>query len=298
MDFVKMHGIGNDFICLDRFFFPQEEDYAVMAQWLCHRRTGVGADGLLIILPSQAADVRMRIFNQDGSEAEMCGNGLRCLARFVYDAGYVGQKAFRVETEAGIKDVSLESAGAPDNGLAPLVCIDMGEPSWQTSDIPVQSLGPTAVKETVNVGITEGQRIGQESTYTFTAVSMGNPHCVVFCEDIHTYSVKSSGGALEKASIFPNRTNVEFVTVHNRAEISIRVWERGVGETMACGTGACAAVVAAVLEGRTERSVLVHLPGGDLQVDWHEDNHVFMTGSASYVFRGELLSSDADQERP
>ncbi|MDR2736861.1 MAG: diaminopimelate epimerase [Gracilibacteraceae bacterium] len=286
MDFVKMHGAGNDFVCLDRFFFPQEEDYGALARRFCNRRTGVGADGLLVILPARGAAVRMRIFNQDGSEAEMCGNGLRCLARFVYEAGYVGQESFSVETLAGMKEVYLES---------PHVRVDMGEPNWQAADIPVQCLKPQAVRETVRVSFAADSGAEREETYTFTAVSMGNPHCVIFCRDVATFPVERVGAALETAAIFPRRTNVEFVTVSDRESISVRVWERGVGETMACGTGACAAAAAAAREGHTDRRVLVRLTGGELLVDWREDNHIMMTGPARYVFRGEVLTMDNGQ---
>ncbi|MCL1790851.1 MAG: diaminopimelate epimerase [Peptococcaceae bacterium] len=289
MDFVKMHGIGNDFICLDRFFSPREEDYAGLARRFCHRHTGVGADGLIVVLPSEVADVRMRIFNQDGSEAEMCGNGLRCLARMVYDAGYTGLQEFSVETPAGIKGVGIceserdHQSGEPGNQH--LIRVDMGEPEWRAVAIPVVCQNTEAVRETVRVALTADSGI---EVYTYSAVSMGNPHCVIFCPDVGAFPLERVGGALETATVFPNRTNVECVTVHDRESISIRVWERGVGETMACGTGACAAAVVAAREGHTDRRVLVHLLGGDLMVDWREDNRVLMTGPACYVFRGAV----------
>ncbi|MGI6450375.1 MAG: diaminopimelate epimerase [Desulfitobacteriia bacterium] len=276
MDFIKMHGLGNDFICLDHFLFPPEMDYAEMARRLCHRQFGIGADGLIAVLPSSQADAKMRIFNPDGSEPEMCGNGIRCFARYVYDAGYVPKEQMTVETLAGILTVKLEVEGKNVQG----VTVNMGEPCLDPAKIPVLAGSDIAVEKEIEAA---GCKL------SFTAVSMGNPHCVVFVQDFAQLDFEKLGPALENHSLFPKKTNVEFTKINNRQEITLKVWERGAGPTLACGTGACAAVVAAVLEGRTEREVTVHLPGGDLQIVWGENNQVLMTGPAVYVFRGRLI---------
>lgn len=276
MDFIKMHGLGNDFICLDHFLFTPRTDYPQIAQKLCHRQFGIGADGLLAILPSQNADARMRIFNPDGSEPEMCGNGIRCFARYVYDKGYVQKERLTVETLAGILTVELNVKEGEVQG----VTVNMGEPRLSPADIPVKADGEQAVKEKLEV-------CGY--TLIFTAVSMGNPHSVLFMDDLEKLEFDKLGPAIEKHSFFPNKTNVEFVRVDNPREITVKVWERGAGPTLACGTGACASVVAAVLEGRSEREVTVHLPGGDLSIVWGKNNDVLMTGPATYVFRAVLL---------
>ncbi|HHV63895.1 MAG TPA: diaminopimelate epimerase [Peptococcaceae bacterium] len=277
MDFIKMHGLGNDFICLDHFVFPSEMDYGELARRLCHRQFGIGADGLIVVLPSSQADARMRIFNPDGSEPEMCGNGIRCFARYIYDAGYVPKEELSVETLAGILTVKLKLEGKK----VQCVTVNMGEPCLDPAKIPVLTGSALAVEKEIEVA---GRKL------TFTGVSMGNPHCVVFVKDFAQLDFKTLGPALENHSLFPKKTNVEFTRVDNRREITVKVWERGAGPTLACGTGACAAVVAAVLEGRTEREVTVHLPGGDLQIVWGENNQVLMTGPAVYVFRGSLIN--------
>lgn len=276
MDFIKMHGLGNDFICLDHFLFPPDIDYAETARSLCHRQFGVGGDGLIVILSSAKADARMRIFNSDGSEAEMCGNGIRCFARYVYDVGYIKKNEITVETLAGILTVELNLT----DGEVTSVTVDMGEPCLDPRLIPVNIDGELVVEEEIEV-------FGRH--YTFTAVSMGNPHCVIFIKGFEDIDFEILGPKIEKHSLFPRKTNVEFVRVDNRQEISLKVWERGAGSTLACGTGACASVVASVLEGRTERQVTAHLPGGDLKIEWSESNHIFMTGPASYVFSGQML---------
>ena len=284
MDFVKMHGQGNDFVLLDRFSLQLEEEYGSLAQWLCDRHKGVGGDGLLVLLPSDKADVQMRIFNSDGSEPEMCGNGIRCLARFAYDAGYVPGPSFGIDTLAGIKYITLEAKedGEPD------IQVDMGEPILRPDQIPVKTPRAEAIGETLTV---RGQN-GQDVEVTFTAVSMGNPHCVIFSPLLDEAYVNTLGPVIETAPIFPKRTNVEFVRMDSRTEMTMRVWERGAGPTLACGTGACASVVAAVLEGRADRKVVVHLAGGDLLIDWNENNRVYMKGSATYVFRGTIIDKD------
>lgn len=276
MDFTKMHGLGNDFICLDHFLFPPEMDYPEIARRLCHRQLGVGGDGLIVILSSDQADARMRIFNPDGSEPEMCGNGIRCFARYIFDAGYIKKHTVTVETLAGILTVSLEIR----EGMVKGVTVNMGKPCFDPGKIPVMAGRDRAVQEEIEV-------CGRK--FSFTAVSMGNPHCVLFVRDFDSLDFGALGPAIEQHSLFPRKTNVEFVRVDNPREITLKVWERGAGPTLACGTGACASVAAAVLEGRTEREVTVHLPGGDLRIEWAGDNQIFMTGPATYVFRGTLF---------
>ncbi|RNC29473.1 MAG: Diaminopimelate epimerase [Candidatus Dichloromethanomonas elyunquensis] len=276
MDFIKMHGLGNDFICLDHFVFSPQADYAKMARSLCHRQFGVGGDGLIAILPSEKADARMRIFNPDGSEPEMCGNGIRCFARFLYDAGHVKKENFTAETLAGILKIQLNV----HNGYVQGVTVNMGEPCLVPEKIPVLAGSGLAVQEEIKVCT---QKL------IFTAVSMGNPHCVIFVKDFDSLDFTILGPEIEKHPLFPNKTNVEFVRIDHPGEITIKVWERGAGPTLACGTGACASVVAAALSRFSERKVNAHLPGGDLIIEWAEDNHVYMTGPAAYVFRGSLM---------
>jgi diaminopimelate epimerase len=271
LQFVKMHGLGNDFVLAESLGF---EDYADLARRVCHRRFGVGADGLIIVLPSDRADLRMRIFNPDGSEPEMCGNGIRCFARYAYEAGIVQQAEFTVETLAGIIKPLLVFKGEK----VAAVRVDMGEPRLERSQIPVNGEGSPVINEPLTI---EG------TSWQGTCVSMGNPHCVFFVSDVMQAPVTTVGPAVEHNPLFPRRTNVEFIEVLSPTELRMRVWERGAGETMACGTGACAATVAAVLTGRSERRVTVHLAAGDLQVEWSpDDNHVYMTGPAEEVFRG------------
>ena len=299
-----MHGLGNDFIVLDRFSEQSGEAYSELARKLCHRQFGIGADGLLVVLPSQEADVRMRIFNPDGSEPEMCGNGIRCLARYAYDQGYVSYNPMRIETLAGIltlqltiepqdsefgagtaaavpgKASALTNRAADVPGKVTGVRVDMGEPILRPAAIPVLADGEQVVAEKLTV---DGE------VFTFTAVSMGNPHCVIFVDDYAGLDFYRLGPLLEKHELFPRKTNVEFIKVEAPDELTMKVWERGAGPTLACGTGACASLVAAVLNSKTERRATVHLPGGDLLVEWGADNHVYMTGPATYVFRGEWL---------
>ncbi|KLU60516.1 diaminopimelate epimerase [Peptococcaceae bacterium CEB3] len=312
-----MHGLGNDFVLLDYFLTEPESDrdseYENLARKLCHRQFGVGGDGLLVVLPSERADARMRIFNPDGSEPEMCGNGIRCLARYVYERGYVRHNPVRVETLAGILSLGIklaqnnsevESAKAQStkvedakaqstkaentkvesikekNAKVESIRVDMGEPILDPEFIPVRSAGKRAIGESLEA---EGRE------FRFTAVSMGNPHCVIFGEDLSEKDFYHYGPLLEKHPLFPRKTNVEFITVHSRREMTMRVWERGAGPTLACGTGASASAVAAVLNDLIDREVTVHLPGGDLLIEWADDNHVYMTGPAAYAFRGVWL---------
>ncbi|AFM01636.1 diaminopimelate epimerase [Desulfitobacterium dehalogenans ATCC 51507] len=278
MEIVKMHGLGNDFVFIDHFVSAPAEtlDYPELSRKLCHRQFGVGGDGLIVVLPSEKADARMRIFNSDGSEPEMCGNGIRCFARYIYDQGHVTKNPLQVETLAGILTLHLTVEGDKVTGVR----VDMGEPILKPEQVPVLILGESVVGAKLSMD-------GQE--FEFTAVSMGNPHCVIFVEDYETLDFERMGPAIEKHPLFPRKTNVEFIIVNSTKELTMKVWERGSGPTLACGTGACASAVAAVLNGKTERSVTVHLPGGDLQIEWGEDNRVYMTGPAAYVFKGVLL---------
>ena len=277
MEFVKMHGLGNDFVFLDHFSVVADEDYSKLAKKLCHRRFGIGGDGLIVILPSKVADARMRIINSDGSEPEMCGNGIRCFARYVYDRGLViHHNPMRVETLAGVMTLKFNIQNDEVQGIQ----VDMGEPILRADLIPVLGQGEPVVGQFLEV-------LGE--TFQYTAVSMGNPHCIIFVEDFSALDFESVGPAIEKHPLFPRKTNVEFIQVNSPQEITMKVWERGAGPTLACGTGACASVVAAVLNAKIERAVTVHLPGGDLFIEWGPDNHVYMTGPATYVFKGEWL---------
>jgi diaminopimelate epimerase len=221
MDFIKMHGLGNDFICLDHFLFPPEMDYSEIARRLCHRQLGIGGDGFIVILPSDKADARMRIFNPDGSEPEMCGNGIRCFARYVYDAGYVKKDQITIETLAGILTVNLDIG----DGQVQAVTVNMGEPYLDPEKIPVIAGSDLAVERKIEV-------LGQK--LIFTAVSMGNPHCVIFVRGFDTVEFEILGPAIEKHHLFPRKTNVEFAKIDNHQEITLKVWERGVGPTLAC----------------------------------------------------------------
>lgn len=276
MDFVKMHGLGNDFIIVRASSFDDAGRLKPYAESLCHRNFGIGADGLVAVGKDENADIFMRIFNADGSEAEMCGNAIRCVAKLAYEEKIVGKKRISVRTLAGLR--CAEIIPGPDDRVV-AVRVDMGEPVLKREHIPVQGEGDVIViKARVSTGELE-----------FTAVSMGNPHCVVFVEDVLNFPVTALGPELENHTLFPARTNVEFVQVLNEKEMLMRVWERGAGVTLACGTGACASLVAAVLNGKTGRQATVHLLGGDLFIEWDEkDNHVYMTGPASFVFEGKL----------
>lgn len=275
-----MHGLGNDFVFIDHFRRDSSEqvDYPELARKLCHRQFGVGGDGLIVVLPSEQADARMRIFNLDGSEPEMCGNGIRCFARYVYDQGYVKKNPLQIETLAGILNLQLTLEGERVTGVR----VDMGEPILKADLVPVAVQAEPVVGAKLKV---------DDEEFEFTAVSMGNPHCVIFIEDYGTLDFERLGPAIEKHPLFPRKTNVEFIIINSRNELTMKVWERGAGPTLACGTGACASVVAAVLNEKTERKVTVHLPGGDLLIEWGDDNRVYMTGPASYVFNGVLLEN-------
>jgi diaminopimelate epimerase len=276
MRFTKMQGIGNDYVYLDCFSNPIPQNPAELAQKIADRHFGVGGDGLILITPSDCgADARMRMFNADGSESEMCGNGLRCVAKYVYDHGICRSNDLKLQTGRGVLAVKLDI----QNGKAVQCTVNMGEPILLASAIPTTFSG----EKVVNVPLTV-----QGKTFQVTCVSMGNPHCVIFVEKATDDLVLGLGPHIEHAPQFPARVNVEFVEVISRTEVRQRTWERGSGETLACGTGASAVCVAGVLTGRTDRKILNHLLGGDLQLLWNEtDNHVYKTGPAVEVFSGD-----------
>ncbi len=273
LEFTKLHGTANDFVFVDaRQGFPG--DPTALATRLCDRHHGIGADGLILVLPSERADARMRIINADGSVAEMCGNGIRGFAKFVLDRGLVRTNPLRVETDAGVKTLRAELAG----GRVRRVAVDMGTPEWSGRAIPVDADGEVVERPLEVAG----------RTWRVTCLSMGNPHCVVFVDDVRALSLAEIGPPFERHPFFPKRVNTEFIRVIDRGRLEMRVWERGAGETMACGTGACAAAAAAVRTGRAERRSVVALPGGELEIQWRDDDHIVMTGDAVEVFEGRI----------
>lgn len=275
MKFTKVQGLGNDFIIVDGFK-EHIQDLSQAAVKLCDRHFGIGADGLVLVLPSEKADFRMRIFNSDGSEAEMCGNVTRCFACYVYEHGFTTKSQLTIETLAGI--IKPQLLFAPDGTVA-AVRVDMGEPRLKRRDIPMA--GPTT-EQAVAVPLTAA---GHD--FVVTALSMGNPHCVIFVPNVANVPLTTWGPQIETHPLFPRKTNVEFVQILGSREARMRVWERGAGVTLACGTGACATLVAAVLTNRMEKQAVIHLDGGDLHVEWADDGHVYMTGPATEVFQGE-----------
>ena len=275
MQFTKYNGLGNDFVFLDEQTALSVKNPTVLAQKICDRRFGVGADGLVLLLPSARADVRMRIINSDGSEAEMCGNASRCVPLHMYRRGMCKKKNISLETLAGIIRTEIIDEGCG------LVRVDMGEPRLRRAEIPI--LGAADDRA---IGVPVGA-CGR--TFFGTAVSMGNPHFVVFVEDAQTIPLEQWGPSLETHKLFPRKTNVEFVQVLNKYAIRMRVWERGAGITRACGTGACAAAVAGVLNNKTAEKITVKLDGGDLQIEWPDQQRVWMTGLAQEVFTGEYI---------
>lgn len=275
MKFVKMHGAGNDYVYID-CFQQRVNDPALLAQQVSRRNFGIGSDGLILILPSNCADARMRIFNADGSEAEMCGNGVRCVAKYIYDHGIAQRTKLQIETNAGV--LSLQLFTAVDGKVA-RVCVDMGMPRLLRAEIPM-------------LGDAHSQALGVElqvdgRTFTVSCISMGNPHCVVFVDDVDHFDVNYWGPLLENHPQFPKRINVEFVQIVSPTEVLQRTWERGAGETLACGTGASAVTVASFLAGRTGRKIVNHLRGGDLEMEYAETGTIYMTGPATEVFSGE-----------
>ncbi|MHB0955944.1 MAG: diaminopimelate epimerase [Pirellulaceae bacterium] len=275
MRFTKMHGAGNDYVYIDCFAEQVPDDPAALARHIAHRRFGVGGDGLILIRPSDVADARMQMFNADGSEAEMCGNGIRCVAKYVFDHGICPRETLRIETGAGVLQLELELCG----GLVERVRVDMGEPILEGPRIPTTLPGNPIVNRQLVVG---------DQVLSITCLSMGNPHCVVFVDRATDELVWGLGPQIERDPCFPARVNVEFVEIESRTAVRQRTWERGSGETWACGTGASAVCVAGVLSGHTDRRISNHLLGGDLELEWCEqDNHVYMTGSAVEVFSGQ-----------
>jgi len=276
MKFTKMHGAGNDYVyvnCFDEVVDNPEK----VAIKVSNRNFGIGSDGLILILPSDRADLRMRMFNADGSESEMCGNGIRCVAKYAYDHGLVTKKEISAETGAGVLTLQLIT-----NSLDRVekVRVNMGAPRLSRSEIPMLGNGPArVVAEPLNI---------LHTTFNITCISMGNPHCVIFVDDVESLQLEKYGPLIENHDIFPRRTNVEFVHVISPDEVRQRTWERGAGETLACGTGASAVCVAGVLNGLTGKRILNHLSGGDLELEWAEDGNVYMTGPAVEVFNGEI----------
>ncbi len=273
--FTKMHGLGNDYVYVDGFDQDIPDAPGELAKVIADRHFGVGGDGMILILPSDSADVRMRMFNADGSEGEMCGNGVRCVAKYAWDHDRAKANPMHVETGAGILRIDLQV----ENGKVQSATVDMGQPILEAEKIPSKLPGERNVDVPLEIG---------GKTMKVTCVSMGNPHAVVFVEDVGSVLLEQWGPELENHPSFPNRINVHFVQVHDKTEVTVRTWERGSGVTLACGTGASAVCVAGVLTGRTDRAIIGHLPGGDLNLHWQErDNHVKMTGPASEVFSGE-----------
>ncbi len=274
MQFTKMHGAGNDYVYVDCFTHAVPADPASLAARVSHRHFGVGADGLILIRPSEIADARMQMFNADGSEAEMCGNGIRCVAKYVYDHGICTKPTLRIETGAGVPAVDLELQG----DRVARARVDMGRPILSGPDIPTTWTQTQVVDQDLEV---DGVQL------KVTCVSMGNPHCVVFVDEVTDDWVLGWGPKIEHDAHFPALANVEFVEVASPTEVRQRTWERGSGETWACGTGASAVCVAGVLTGRTDRRIVNHLLGGDLELEWNAQNqHVYMTGPAVEVFSG------------
>jgi diaminopimelate epimerase len=289
MKFTKMHGLGNDYVYVN-CFEENIEDPAATAIKISDRHTGIGADGLILICPCDVADVKMRMFNADGSESQMCGNGIRCVAKYAYDHGLTKatepfsvpgsitfENALRVETLRGILTLGLDIG---DDDKVQRVCVNMGQPILIGRDIPVNLPGETIVNETISISGVD---------FEMTCVSMGNPHATFFCEDVDQIDLDVIGPLIENHELFPERVNAHFVNIEGPNEFTMRTWERGSGITQACGTGACACVVSGVLAGRCAKSVVAHLPGGDLELSWcDEDNCVYMTGPAVEVFSGEI----------
>ncbi|MDQ2086084.1 diaminopimelate epimerase [Herbivorax sp. ANBcel31] len=273
MKFTKMHGLGNDYVYVN-CFLEKVNNPSEIAKTVSDRNFGIGSDGLVLIMPSDIADFKMRMFNSDGSEAEMCGNAIRCVGKYVYDNRLTDKEVVSIETLAGIKVLELKTK----NDVVELVKVDMGEPIFEPSKIPVTSDKKLFVQEPVYI---------DGSQYKITCVSMGNPHAVTYVDDVENFPLKKVGSLIETHKLFPNRINAEFVEVIDRSTLKMRVWERGAGETLACGTGACAVLVASALNDISERKANIRLLGGELIVEWNEDdNHIYLTGGATKVFDG------------
>lgn len=280
--FTKMHGCGNDYVYINGFEeHIDAEIKPAFVQRVSDRHFGIGSDGVIFINPSEIADFEMEMWNADGTRAEMCGNGIRSVAKYVYDHHMAKNEVMTIESMGKIKYITVY----PKDGVADRIRVDMGEPILTAKDIPVVSENEKVVAETIVVGNNE---------YTMTCVSMGNPHAVVFL-DPDTLDIEKLGPKFENHSVFPKRVNTEFVRIVDRNNVKMRVWERGTGETLACGTGCCATAVACILNGFTDRTVTVHVLGGDIEIEWNEENnHVFMTGPARTVFEGEISVEEAD----
>lgn len=275
MKFTKMQGIGNDYIYIN-CFEEKISNPAELSVRLSDRHFGIGGDGIILIGPSETADCRMDIYNADGSRAMMCGNGIRCVGKYVYERGIAKKETLAIDTMSGVKTLWLDV----DDGKVVSITVDMGTPEFCPERIPVALPGDMVVARELEL---------ENETCRITCVSMGNPHCVLFVDDVQALAIESIGPKLENHPIFPSRANIEFIHVLNENEVEMRVWERGSGETWACGTGACASVAACVLNGKTGREVLVHLKGGDLSIRWDEDSgHIFMQGPAEFVFDGTV----------
>ncbi|MDK2928745.1 MAG: diaminopimelate epimerase [Methanococcus sp.] len=275
MKFTKMHGLGNDYIYVDAISQKIENPNEI-SKFVSDRHFGIGSDGLVLILPSDKADFKMRMFNSDGSEAEMCGNAIRCVGKFVYDKKMTDKSTITIETLAGIKVLEMTI----ENSKVVLVKVDMGEPILKAEEIPVLSEKHPVIDEEITA---------KDYCYKFTCVSMGNPHAITYIENVDEFPLEKIGPLFEIHEKFPRKTNVEFVELIDKNTVKMRVWERGAGETLACGTGACAVLTASVLKGYVGRKATVKLLGGDLTIEWNEfDNHIYMTGPATTVFEGEI----------
>lgn len=281
-----MHGLGNDYVYLDCIGGPVPEDPVTLARKVSHRNFGVGSDGLVLILPSKEADLAMRIWNADGSEAEMCGNASRCVGKYAYEHGLVTKEVISLSTKGGIKVLALD---VDKRGKVQKVRVDMGKPRLKAAQIPMSIEG----EQVVNMELSTS-----EQDWRFTAVSMGNPHCVIFVSEVEDLKLSQIGPPIERHEYFPERTNVEFVKVLGPQRLRMRVWERGSGETMACGTGASATAVAAVLGGLAQKGtpITVVLNGGELEIEWARDDHVYMSGPATEVFTGQLAQDFLSEE--
>ena len=273
-----MHGLGNDYVYIDVTKENIPDDISEFAKIISDRHFGVGSDGLILICPSDRCDFKMKMYNMDGSEAQMCGNGIRCVGKYVYDKGLTKKNTITIETLAGDKTLNLNI----ENGKVSTVKVDMGEPILEPRKIPVVIQTNDKVVKDLSIKVLD-------KTFNFTCVSMGNPHAVTVVNDIEKFDVEKYGSILEKDIHFPERANIEFIELIDTKTIKMRVWERGAGETFACGTGACAATVASIMNELVERKVTVKLLGGDLKIKWDkENNHVYMTGPATTVFEGEI----------
>ena len=280
MKFTKMHGIGNDYIYVNCFEEGIPADPAALSRRLSDRHFGIGSDGLILIRPTENGDAMMDLYNADGSRAMMCGNGIRCVGRYVYERGIAKKETLRIDTLSGVKTLHLDVA----NGMVQSIEVDMGEPVLEPASIPVLLPGERAVSVPVEMG---------DDVFSVTCVSMGNPHCVLFVEDVDALDLEELGPRFEWNPLFPQGVNTEFIQPLPDGSLKMRVWERGSGETWACGTGACASVVAACLCGKAKRQSVVHLRGGDLSIHWREeDGHVMMRGPAAFVFDGEIDLSE------